>query len=80
MVQGHDQESRMFCQTFRWLVTDRPQNLITGPLGPLPLLDLCVSFYPTCLPKWYSERSSAVAAAPAFQEPRCSQLKPWWAA
>jgi hypothetical protein len=35
---------------FRWLVTDRPQNLITGPLIygmaiPLLMLDLCVSFY-----------------------------------
>jgi hypothetical protein len=34
----------------RWLVTDRPQNLITGPLIygmviPLLVLDLCVSFY-----------------------------------
>ncbi len=31
---------------------------------------------PTCLPKWYSERSSAVAAALALYEPRSSQLKP----
>ena len=35
---------------FRWLVTDRPQNLITGPviyamIVPLLLLDACVSFY-----------------------------------
>ena len=35
---------------FRWLVTDRPQNLITGPLIygmviPLVMLDACVSFY-----------------------------------
>jgi hypothetical protein len=41
---------------FRWLVTDRPQNLITGPLIygmaiPLLMLDLCVSFYQwTCFP------------------------------
>ena len=40
----------------RWLVTDRPQNLITGPLIygmaiPLLLLDLCVSFYQwACFP------------------------------
>lgn len=40
----------------RWLVTDRPQNLITGPIiygmiFPLLLLDLCVSFYQaTCFP------------------------------
>jgi hypothetical protein len=41
---------------FRWLVTDRPQNLITGPLIygmviPLLVLDLCVSFYQwACFP------------------------------
>lgn len=41
---------------FRWLVTDRPQNLITGPLIygmiiPLVLLDVCVSFYQwACFP------------------------------
>ena len=41
---------------FRWLVTNRPQNLITGPIiyamvFPLMLLDLCVSFYQfTCFP------------------------------
>jgi hypothetical protein len=41
---------------FRWLVTDRPQNLVTGPIiyamiVPLMLLDLCVSFYQwTCFP------------------------------
>ncbi|CAN5764404.1 hypothetical protein BH11PSE8_BH11PSE8_26520 [soil metagenome] len=41
---------------FRWLVTDRPQNLITGPLiygmvVPLLMLDLCVSFYQwACFP------------------------------
>ncbi len=41
---------------FRWLVTDRPQNLITGPIIyamalPLVMLDLCVSFYQwTCFP------------------------------
>lgn len=41
---------------FRWLVTDRPQNLITGPLiygmiVPLLLLDACVSFYQwACFP------------------------------
>ena len=40
----------------RWLVTDRPQNLITGPLIygmaiPLLMLDLCVSFYQwACFP------------------------------
>ena len=41
---------------FRWLVTDRPQNLITGPIIytmiiPLVMLDICVSFYQaTCFP------------------------------
>lgn len=35
---------------FRWLVTNRPLNLITGPIiysmiFPLLMLDLCVSFY-----------------------------------
>ena len=41
---------------FRWLVTNRPQNLITGPLIygmviPLLLIDACVSFYQwACFP------------------------------
>ena len=41
---------------FRWLVTDRPQNLITGPviyamIVPLVMLDACVSFYQwVCFP------------------------------
>lgn len=41
---------------FRWLVTDRPQNLVTGPIIygmalPLLMLDLCVSFYQwACFP------------------------------
>lgn len=41
---------------FRWLVTYRPQNLITGPIiysmiVPMLILDLCVSFYQaTCFP------------------------------
>ena len=41
---------------FRWLVTNRPQNLITGPLIygmviPLLMLDACVSFYQwACFP------------------------------
>ncbi len=41
---------------FRWLVTDRPQNLLTGPLiygmvVPMALMDLCVSFYQwACFP------------------------------
>lgn len=41
---------------FRWLVTNRPQNLITGPIiysmiVPMLFLDLCVSFFQaTCFP------------------------------
>ena len=41
---------------FRWLVADRPQNLITGPIiysmiVPLAILDLSVSLYQaTCFP------------------------------
>jgi hypothetical protein len=41
---------------FRWLVTNRPQNLLTGPLIygmaiPLLMLDACVSFYQwACFP------------------------------
>ena len=41
---------------FRWLVTNRPQNLITGPIIysmiiPMVLFDLCVSFFQfTCFP------------------------------
>lgn len=40
----------------RWLTTDRPQNLITGPIIyamilPLVMLDICVSFYQwSCFP------------------------------
>ena len=41
---------------FRWLITDRPQNLITGPIIysmiiPLLLTDLFITFYQlTCFP------------------------------
>lgn len=41
---------------FRWIVTDRPQNFLTGPIiygmaVPLLVLDLCVTFYQTtCFP------------------------------
>ena len=47
---------RLKTSFFRWLVTNRPQNLITGPIiysmiVPLALLDLCVSVYQlTCFP------------------------------
>ncbi|MEO7399959.1 MAG: hypothetical protein ABIV07_04210 [Polaromonas sp.] len=48
---------------FRWLVTNRPQNLITGPIIyamiiPLMMLDLCVSFYQwSCFPIYGVTRS-----------------------
>jgi hypothetical protein len=48
--------ARLKTGLFRWLVTNRPQNLITGPIIyamviPLLMLDLCVSFYQwTCFP------------------------------
>ena len=51
-----DTHRRLKRNFFRWLVTDRPQNLLTGPfiygLGiPLVLLDLCVSVYQAaCFP------------------------------
>lgn len=51
--QAHRKLKKNF---FRWLVTDRPQNLITGPLIygmviPLLMLDACVSFYQwACFP------------------------------
>lgn len=47
---------RLRTRWLRWLVHDRPQNLITGPLiygmaAPLVLLDACVSFYQwACFP------------------------------
>ncbi|MBZ4200548.1 MAG: hypothetical protein LAC66_01480 [Methylotenera sp.] len=51
--QAHKRLKRNF---FYWLVSDRPQNLITGPIiysmiVPLLLTDLFVSFYQmTCFP------------------------------
>lgn len=51
--QTHKRLKRGF---FRWLVTNRPQNLITGPIIytmiiPLVMLDVCVSFYQmACFP------------------------------
>ncbi|MCK9285118.1 MAG: hypothetical protein M0P39_12655 [Rhodocyclaceae bacterium] len=47
---------------FRWLVTNRPQNLITGPviyglIVPLLLVDLCISFYQAvCFPIYRIEK------------------------
>ncbi|MEO8525915.1 MAG: hypothetical protein ABI460_14415 [Caldimonas sp.] len=51
-----DAHRKLKTNFFRWLVTGRPQNLITGPIIyamalPLLMLDLCVSFYQwTCFP------------------------------
>jgi hypothetical protein len=48
--------SRLKKGFFHWLVTNRPQNLVTGPIIysmviPLTILDLFVSFYQaTCFP------------------------------
>ncbi len=53
IVEGHRRLKNGF---LHWLVTDRPQNLMTGPIiysmiVPLAMLDLCVSFYQaTCFP------------------------------
>lgn len=51
--QTHRKLKRSF---FRWLVTDRPQNLITGPIIysmiiPMVVTDLFITFYQlTCFP------------------------------
>ena len=51
--QAHQKLKRNF---FRWLTTDRPQNLITGPIiyamiVPLAVVDLLVTFYQaSCFP------------------------------
>ena len=51
-----DAHRKLRTDFFRWLVTNRPQNLITGPLiyamiVPLLMLDACVSFYQwSCFP------------------------------
>lgn len=51
--QTHEKLKRNF---FRWLTTDRPQNLITGPIIyamiiPLAVVDLLVTFYQaSCFP------------------------------
>ena len=50
---------------FRWLVTDRPQNLITGPIIyamiiPLLVTDLFITFYQmTCFPIYGIKKSTA---------------------
>ena len=51
-----DAHRRLKKNFFRWLVTNRPQNLITGPIIyamviPMMMLDLCVSTYQfACFP------------------------------
>ena len=51
-----DAHRKLKTHFFRWPVTNRPQNLITGPIIyamiiPMVMLDLCVSFYQfTCFP------------------------------
>ena len=53
VAQAHKRLKKNF---LRWLVTDRPQNLITGPIIyamvlPLLMLDACVTFYQwACFP------------------------------
>ena len=53
VAQAHRRLKKNF---LRWLVTDRPQNLITGPIiyamvVPLLMLDVCVTFYQwACFP------------------------------
>ena len=53
VLEAHRKLKKNF---LRWLVTDRPQNLITGPViyamvVPLLVLDGCVSFYQwACFP------------------------------
>ncbi len=54
--------ARLKTNFFHWLVTNRPQNLITGPiiygmLLPLVILDLFVSFYQAaCFPIYRVEK------------------------
>ena len=51
-----DAHRKLRTNVFRWLVTNRPQNLITGPIIytmviPFLMIDLCVSFYQwACFP------------------------------
>lgn len=51
-----DTHKRLKRNFFRWLITDRPQNLITGPIIyamiiPLIITDLFITFYQiTCFP------------------------------
>ena len=51
---------------FHWLITDRPQNLITGPIIysmiiPLAVTDLFVTFYQfTCFPIYGIKKSASL--------------------
>ena len=53
---ARDAHRKLKTGVLRWLVRDRPQNLLTGPLiygmiVPLLMLDACVSFYQwVCFP------------------------------
>lgn len=53
---ARDAHRKLRTGVLRWLVKDRPQNLITGPIiysmiFPLLMLDACVSFYQwVCFP------------------------------
>jgi hypothetical protein len=53
---ARDAHRKLKTNVFRWLVTNRPQNQITGPIIyamviPLLMIDLCVSFYQwACFP------------------------------
>ena len=53
---ARDAHRKLKTGVLRWLVRDRPQNLLTGPLiysmiFPLLMLDACVSFYQwVCFP------------------------------
>ena len=53
---ARDAHRKLKTGVLRWLVKDRPQNLITGPIiysmiVPLLMLDACVSFYQwVCFP------------------------------
>ncbi len=52
----HEAHRKLKRNLFQWLVKDRPQNLITGPIiyamiVPLMLADLCITFYQaSCFP------------------------------
>lgn len=48
-----EEHRKLKSSLFHWIVTYRPQNLLTGPIIygmaiPLLLVDLCISFYQAC--------------------------------